>query len=150
MAKTEEITELQAQAAHWWVLLLQGGVFAIIGWMLLKQPAITVIQLAVILGLYMLIAGIVDVVASLFEIGHHGSRWGLKLFGGLVGIIVGLFVLNNPILTGIFTPLFIMYFGSEIRNLKLELINPVFIQFPISSFQFRHPAFDSIMHSFGE
>lgn len=109
MAETTD-AELQAQAEHWWVLLLQGLVFAIIGWLLLRQPAITVIQLAVILGLYLLIAGIVDVVASLFEIGHKGSRWGLKLFGGLVGIIVGLFVLNNPILTGIFTPVFIMYF----------------------------------------
>ncbi|MFC1649712.1 HdeD family acid-resistance protein [Patescibacteria group bacterium] len=110
MASDEQMQELEATAKYWWVLLLQGAVIAFIGWFLLRSPAITVIQLAVVLGLYLLISGIVDVTASLFEIGHKGSRWGLKLFGGLVNVIIGLFVLNNPIFTGLFTPVFIMYF----------------------------------------
>ena len=111
MASTSESAAgAKDTAKYWWVFLLQGVIITIIGWMLLQSPLITVIQLVVILGLYLLISGIVDVVASLFEIGKESSRWGLRLLGGLVGIIVGLFVLNNPLMTGIFTPVFLMYF----------------------------------------
>ena len=111
MAKNNSLPEdLKAQARYWWVMLLEGFVVIIIGWLLLKNPLATTISLLVILGLYWLIAGMVNIIGSLFEIGHKGSRWGLKLFGGLIGIIAGLFVLNHPILTGVFTPVFLMYF----------------------------------------
>ncbi len=101
--------ELHEMADHWWVMLVQGIAIIIIGWLLLKNPASTTINLVIFLGLYWLIAGIVQVVASLFEVGKQGSKWGLQLMGGLVGIIVGIFVLNNPLLTGIVTPVFLMY-----------------------------------------
>lgn len=110
MAAQKDTIELESTAKYWWVMMIQGVVVTFIGWFLLRSPLLTVLQLAVVFGFYLLIAGIVDVVASLFEIGHKGSRWGLRLFSGLVSIIVGLFALNNPIFTGIFTPVFIMYF----------------------------------------
>lgn len=111
MARNQDVpADLKAQAQYWWVMLLEGLVAILVGWALLKNPLATTISLVVVLGLYWLIAGIVNLVASLFEIGHEGSRWGLKLLGGLIGIIAGLIVLNNPVLTGIFTPVFLMYF----------------------------------------
>lgn len=109
-AKQEQIPqELHQMADHWWVMLIQGISTVMIGWFLLKNPLATTLTIVVLLGLYWLIAGIVEVVASLFDIGNKGSKWGLQMVGGMVGIIVGIFVLNNPILTGIVTPIFLMY-----------------------------------------
>lgn len=101
--------EIQAVSSYWWILLLEGIIAIVIGWLLLKNPVSTTISLVVVLGLYWLITGVVEVISSLFEIGSKGSYWGLKLTGGLIGVITGLFVINHPILTGVFTPIFLMY-----------------------------------------
>jgi uncharacterized membrane protein HdeD (DUF308 family) len=93
----------------WWLMLLQGIAAVIIGWFLLVNPAATTLSLVVFLGLYWLIAGVMDVIFSFFYIGQKGANWGLKFLGGLIGIIAGLFVLNNPIMAGILTPVMLMY-----------------------------------------
>jgi len=107
--QTQDV-KLQKLERNWWLFLLQGIFLIFIGWFLLKSPAITVIQLVLVLGLYLLISGIFDTIGSLFEIGKKDSRWGWRFFGGIVNIMIGLFALNNPIFTGLFTPVVILYF----------------------------------------
>lgn len=108
MPKNE--SEEQAVASTYWLsFLLQGIAAVIIGWLLLVNPVQSTLTLVVFLGLYWLITGIVEVVFSLFAIGEKGSKWGWKLLGGLIGIIAGLFVINNPIIAGVVTPVMLMY-----------------------------------------
>ena len=78
--------------------------------MLLANPVPTVISLVVFLGLFWLISGIIEVIFSLFLIGEKGSKWGLKLVAGIIGILAGIFVLNHPLYAGIITPVILMYF----------------------------------------
>lgn len=108
--QTDTTQQNVAESANlWWLLLLQGIAAVIIGWLLLVNPVATTLSLVVFLGLYWLIAGVMDVIFSFFDIGHKGSKWGWKFLGGLIGIIAGLFVLNNPIMAGILTPVMLMY-----------------------------------------
>lgn len=109
MAEQRE-TNIRELVRHWWLFLLQGILTIFIGWFLLKSPAITVIQLAIVLGIYLLISGIFDTIGSLFEIGKKDSHWGWRMFGGLLNIMIGLFAINNPVFTGVFTPVVILYF----------------------------------------
>lgn len=105
-SKHEDVT---LQSNMWWLLLLEGVIAVMIGWLLLVSPVKTVISLVYFLGFYWLITGIVEVITSFFSIGKEGSKWGWTLFGGIIGIIAGLFVLNNPVFAGIFTPVMLMY-----------------------------------------
>jgi uncharacterized membrane protein HdeD (DUF308 family) len=84
----------------WWLVLLEGIFAVIIGISLLSQTAMTVSIIVRILGLYWFLGGILAIV-SIFI---NRSRWGLKLLAGIVGIIAGLLVILNPIISTILIP----------------------------------------------
>lgn len=96
-------------ASYWWVYLLQGSLGIIIGWMLVANPVKTTIAVVVTLGLYWLISGVLEIVFSLFDINKQDSHWGLRLFGGIISLISGLFVVNNPLVASAVTPIMLMY-----------------------------------------
>ena len=104
-----EKTTVQHTTQSWWMYLVLGIVAVFIGWFLLVSTSRTVPVLIVLLGLYWLISGIVEVVVALFSINDEGSQWGWTLFGGILGIVAGLIVLNNPIFVSIITPIMFMY-----------------------------------------
>lgn len=106
-SKKSQVTELDT--SYWWVYLVQGIFSILVGWLLIAQPAWTVLTLVVLLGLYWLVSGILEIVFSLFDVNKKGSKWGLRLVGGVVALIAGLFVVNNPVFAGVLTPVMLMY-----------------------------------------
>ena len=107
-AQSKKSLETVGEAAeHWWLLLLEGAALALIGWWLLTQPVSTTLILVQVLGLYWLIAGIIDVIVAIFDKAEDSRTW--RLFGGVIGIIAGLFVLNNAIFAGVVTPIIFLW-----------------------------------------
>lgn len=92
----------------WWLSLITGIIFIYVGWHLLTNPAITSLRLMQLLGLYWLIAGVIDIVMLAFD--HAKGHLGLRLAGSILGIVAGLIVLNNAVVSTIFTLTFISYF----------------------------------------
>ncbi len=84
----------------WWLVLLEGIFAVVIGISLLTQTALTVSIIVQILGLYWFFGGILAIV-SIFI---NRSHWGLKLLAGIVGIIAGLLVILNPVISTILVP----------------------------------------------
>ncbi|MBW2973772.1 DUF308 domain-containing protein [Candidatus Woesearchaeota archaeon] len=80
----------------WWMLLLRGIAFLILGLLFLWRPLETTSLLIWIWGLYLLVDG---VFSTVFAIKHHAKlkKWGLLLLQGLLGIIVGLVALFKPV-----------------------------------------------------
>jgi uncharacterized membrane protein HdeD (DUF308 family) len=114
---SKEATLTKDAASYWWLLLLQGIAAILIGWWLLTRPIGTTLVLVQFLGLYWLVAGVVDVIRSIVEKDSGHRVW--QLFGGLIGIMAGMFVLNNPIFAGVLTPavfLWIMAFAFIING----------------------------------
>ena len=87
-------TELVAPriSANWWLVLVQGIATLILGVFLVMAPAMTTAVLVLFLGVYWLVTGVVTLV-SLFV---DQSKWGWKLISGILGIVVGLLVLQHP------------------------------------------------------
>ena len=119
MSQTNVQTKTEkATAQYWWLWLLEGLAILMIGWWLLAKPVVTTLALVQILGLYWFLAGIVDVVVALVD--RDEEHRGLKLFGGVIGIIAGSWVMNNAIFAGILTPtifLWIMAFSFIINGI---------------------------------
>lgn len=84
----------------WWVVLLEGIAAIIIGLLLLTSPATTTIVLIQLLGIYWLIAGILQIVAIFID----SSMWGWKLFAGVLGIIAGIIILQHPLWSALLVP----------------------------------------------
>lgn len=97
-------TTLEAKAPSriipWWVVLIEGIAAIIFGVYLLVQPGMAIILLVQILGFYWLFTGIL----SLFSLFWDRTAWGWKLFSGILGIIVGLLIIQHPLVSAILVP----------------------------------------------
>jgi uncharacterized membrane protein HdeD (DUF308 family) len=84
----------------WWLVLLEGIAAVIIGLFLLTAPGITLLVLVQVTGFFWLIGGVLRIV-SLFV---DSSLWGWKLFGGIIGILAGILVLQHPLWSTLLVP----------------------------------------------
>ena len=106
-ANDAKVEALRAAADGWWLILLWGILTLMIGLFLVTTPATTAVALFTLLGAYFVVAGIVDVVAS---IAQRGPGWGWKLALGVLYIVAGFAVLGSPILSTIFGVSVLYYF----------------------------------------
>ena len=97
-------TTMETRQRPWWTLLIGGILAVIVGAVLLWAPAKTKIDtwllLTVMLGIYWLVIGILDIV-SMFQ--DH-TAWGWKLFIGIVSILAGLIILMYPTAAAVALP----------------------------------------------
>ncbi len=97
-------TSMETQQRPWWVLLVGGILAVIVGAVLLWSPAKTAanawLLLTVMLGIYWLVLGILDIV-SMFQ--DH-TAWGWKLFIGIVSILAGAYILMYPVAAAVVLP----------------------------------------------
>jgi uncharacterized membrane protein HdeD (DUF308 family) len=83
----------RGEALPWWMVLLEGIVVALLGFILLVAPGASVVFLVWLLGIYLLVAGISRIVGIFLD----ASSWGWKLAAGILCLIAGLAVLSNPL-----------------------------------------------------
>jgi uncharacterized membrane protein HdeD (DUF308 family) len=105
MSDLASAASFETKQRPWWVLLIEGIIATIVGAILLFAPKTgtkieTWMVLVVLLGLYWLFAGMMDLV-SLF-VDH--TAWGWKLFMGIVSILAGGYILVHPALSAIILP----------------------------------------------
>ena len=86
--------------SHWWLVLLEGIVAVIVGIFLITNPASTLIFLVTFLGIYWLVTGVLNLITLFW----NRSQWGWKLFTGIVGIIAGLLIIQNPLISTLVVP----------------------------------------------
>ena len=80
----------QKEQTPWWLVLI-GGIAAIfIGIMLWMNPLKMSNVLVWSIGLYWLITGVIYLVSLIWD----RRQWGWKLFGGIVGILAGWFLID--------------------------------------------------------
>ena len=90
----------QTQEIPWWLILIQGIFSILIGLLLLVSPGVTLIVLIQFLGFYWLISGIFGIVSIFID----SSLWGWKLFAGILGILAGLLIIQNPLWSTLIVP----------------------------------------------
>ena len=84
----------------WWLILIEGILAIVIGLLLFTSTTQTLAVLVVFLGLYWLIKGIFDIISIFID---H-TAWGWKLFIGIIGIIAGIIILRNPLMSTFAVP----------------------------------------------
>lgn len=90
---SEAVNAPKVKLVPWWLVLIEGILLIIIGIFLLTNPAATFVTIVWVLGIYWLISGIFNIIKIFFD----SSMWGWKIFAGIVGIIAGWFLIQNPI-----------------------------------------------------
>ena len=89
----------------WWVTLVAGVAMIFVGLLLLAAPGATTAVLVQLLGWYWLVDGIVRLVSIFVD----RSGWGWKLCMGVLGIILGIAVIQHPLWSTILVPTGMVY-----------------------------------------
>jgi len=81
----------------WWIFLLRGILFVLLGIMLLTKPIDATALIVLVFGIYLLVDG---VFTTVFAIANHSKldNWGLALLKGLASVLVGFMALYQPVL----------------------------------------------------
>lgn len=94
------IAEAETPGLPWWLVLIEGIAAIILGLLLFMRPAATTIVLIQFLGIYWLITGLFTIISIIWD----RSAWGWKLFSGILGIIAGLLIIQNPLWSTLLVP----------------------------------------------
>ncbi len=90
--------ELGAIQGKWIWLVVLGIVLIVLGTILLSFPVITTLATVTILGAFILVGGGIEVVGAFWC--REWSGFFLALLSGILGVVVGLMLLGNPITAG--------------------------------------------------
>jgi uncharacterized membrane protein HdeD (DUF308 family) len=89
----------QTLADTWWLWLVRGILAIIVGILFLTRPGSSMVALAMVIGAYFLIDGVISLFHGFGKQPEGQSRWGLIIWG-VIAILAGLSLLGNPILGG--------------------------------------------------
>src|SRR5690554_2061524 len=92
----------------WWLVLLRGILAIIFGILAVWAPFAALAGIVIVLGIYLLMAGIAEIVHAV-RIRTTDRRWGWLLFQGIVSVLGGLAALFVPGLAGLVGGLFILW-----------------------------------------
>ena len=131
MKKLHALLESSKQAIrYWWLLLAVGLLLLAVGILIFLFPARSYLELSMLLGWVILLAGILEVVLSATN--RHfitGSGW--MLAGGIIEMILGLVLIFNVALAATMLPLLLGFWllmrafstiglGSDMRTLEIS------------------------------
>ncbi len=77
---------------NWWLTILIGIVFIMIGFWSMLTPASTLITIAYFVGFMFLLTGVFEV----FSVSMSNPNWGWSLLSGAIDIIIGLLFVSTP------------------------------------------------------
>ena len=89
----ENVVWSRVKLPPWWLVLIEGILLIIIGIFFFVSPYRTLVTAVWVLGLYWLIRGIIDLVSLIWD----RSMWGWKIFAGILGIVAGWILLQQPL-----------------------------------------------------
>ncbi len=87
-------------AVPWWVALILGITYVILGLFLIFQPLISTLLIVIFIGASWFVSGVMDLL-SLFR---SRERWLWTIISGVIGIWAGLAVLSQPLMGAILVP----------------------------------------------
>jgi uncharacterized membrane protein HdeD (DUF308 family) len=79
----------------WWVYLLNGILFILLGIWMLTMPGESFKAFSIIIGLIVGLSGLTEVIASIYYRKRH-EEWVWNTTGGLLDLVIGMLILFDP------------------------------------------------------
>ena len=100
------IKSIKDTVRHWYLLLVLGIIFIIIGTCAIITPALTYLSLAILFSITFFVTGILQIIFSI-SYRKQSDDWGWALAAGILDFIIGLILIMNPQISMITLPLFV-------------------------------------------
>lgn len=89
------IDKIDYAVKYWWLSLLLGILFIIISIYLMFTPLASYIALSILFSVSMFVSGVFEIAFAFTNRGNISS-WGWYLAGGIIDLILGVFLMINP------------------------------------------------------
>lgn len=89
--------QLNDSIKNWWLSILLGVVFIIVGIWILFVPVEGYVALSIVFSITVLITGIIEIIFAASN--RHVSSWGWYLAGGIIDLIIGIMLIASPMLS---------------------------------------------------
>lgn len=90
--------ELAYSVKNWWMSLILGILYLIAALCLLFAPVSSYIALSIIFSVSMLVTGIIEIIFAISN-RNNISSWGWYLAGGIIDLILGIYLVAYPLLS---------------------------------------------------
>ena len=90
---------------HFWLQLVSAVLSIVVGVLFIRNPGLAVTTLALLLVIYFFVEGIAKVALAITV--RPLPNWGWILASGIIGILLGIWLMMNPALSIVFLGLFI-------------------------------------------
>ena len=88
---------IEHSVKNWWMSLILGILYIGVAICLMFAPLSSYVALSIVFSISMLISGILEI---LFAISNkHVSSWGWYLAGGIIDLIIGIYLVDNPMVS---------------------------------------------------
>jgi len=96
----------EAISAVWWLILLRGILLLVLGGYALFRPEMTVLALTKVLGIFVLIDGVLAILAGILG-WTHSRIW--AILRGILAIVIGIFVFGHAAVVAGITAMVIVF-----------------------------------------
>ena len=115
--------EIQHSVKNWWMSLILGILYIGVALCLMFAPLSSYVALSIIFSISMLVSGILEI---LFAISNkHVSSWGWYLAGGIIDLIIGIYLVAYPMVSMEVIPFLIafwlMFRGFSATGYSMDL-----------------------------
>lgn len=93
----------------WWLILIRGILFILLGIVALVQPVGAVVVLAMVFGIYAIVDGLMVTVAAIVSRKSY-QGWGWLIAQGVLTVIAGILILSMPAVFGLLGILTVLWF----------------------------------------
>ncbi|MFV0376040.1 MAG: HdeD family acid-resistance protein [Mangrovibacterium sp.] len=93
--KRNFIKTIESSIKHWYVPLIVGALFVIIGIYTLVSPLESYVALAIVFSISFLVSGLSEIIFSISN-RHEIDNWGWNLTFGIFTFLIGLLLVANP------------------------------------------------------
>jgi uncharacterized membrane protein HdeD (DUF308 family) len=120
MTMAEIIPVPGSSIRYWWVFILRGLLFLIVGFLPIFYPLESYVTLSILFGVTILITGIIELIYALSDRKIKG--WGWRLFAAIIDIVLGIILISNIRISLAVLPFFVgfWFFFRGITMLTLS------------------------------
>jgi uncharacterized membrane protein HdeD (DUF308 family) len=108
------LSKLQNNIKHWYIPLIIGILFILLGIYISFVPLATYLTLSIFFSISFLVSGMFDILFSI-QNQKRTSGWGWHLVSGIIAVILGLYLIANPGISLIALP-YVVGFGLLFRS----------------------------------
>ncbi|HWL60175.1 MAG TPA: DUF308 domain-containing protein [Microbacteriaceae bacterium] len=84
----------------WWLVLIRGVLFVLLGIAALLQPAVAVVAFTLVFGIYAIVDGVMVIIAAIAARKDY-SGWGWLVVQGILTVIAGVLIVSLPAAAGL-------------------------------------------------